>query len=117
MPDTNDPNLSNYGLIFSTGDQQYPSIDMAIDWNGNMKLKGGLTVGSDIKSANTYVTKDTAIAPEYSDSATYSVDDYVTYKGLLYRCITAISTAETWDSTHWTETTVMAEIKRLINNN
>lgn len=50
------------------------------------------------------------IAPEYDSTATYAVDDYVIYGGKLYKCTTAVSTAETFDSTKWTATTVMAEI-------
>jgi len=47
------------------------------------------------------------IAPIYSSSSTYDVGDYVVYLGLLYKCNTTISTAESWDSTHWDRTTVV----------
>ena len=43
-----------------------------------------------------------SIAQEYSSSATYAVGDYVFYNGALYRCITAITTAEAWTAAHWT---------------
>ena len=46
------------------------------------------------------------IAPVYSSSSTYDVGDYIVYLGLLYKCNTTISTAESWDSTHWDRTTV-----------
>ena len=46
------------------------------------------------------------VAPEYSSSATYDVGDFVIHEGLMYTCNTAISTAEAWDSTHWTQTSV-----------
>ena len=46
------------------------------------------------------------IAPEYSSSSTYDVGDFVIHEGLMYTCNTAISTAEAWDSTHWTQTSV-----------
>ena len=36
------------------------------------------------------------IAPAYSASGTYAVGDYCTKDGYLYRCNTAISTAEAW---------------------
>lgn len=51
------------------------------------------------------------LAPAYDSTATYSVGDYVTYNNLLYVCNTTISTAEAWTAAHWTQTTVMAEIK------
>ena len=38
----------------------------------------------------------------YSDESTYSVGDCVTYDEELYRCNTAISTPEAWNSSHWT---------------
>ena len=43
-----------------------------------------------------------AIAPAYSSSALYAVGSYAWYDGSLYRCITAITTAEAWTAAHWT---------------
>lgn len=40
-------------------------------------------------------------APTYSDSSTYAVGDYVLRNNQLYRCTTAITTAESWTSAHW----------------
>ena len=42
------------------------------------------------------------IASEYSASATYEVGDYCIYNSQLYRCVTAITTAEAWTPAHWT---------------
>lgn len=39
----------------------------------------------------------------YSSSKTYAVRDCVQYSGALYECSTAISTAEAWNSSHWTK--------------
>lgn len=50
------------------------------------------------------------IAPAYSASATYAVGDYVTKDGYLYRCNTAISTAEAWTAAHWTRVTTGGEV-------
>lgn len=49
-----------------------------------------------------------AIAPTYSNASTYAVGDYVWYDGDLYRCTTAISTAESWTAAHW-ESAVLSE--------
>lgn len=38
----------------------------------------------------------------YSSSATYDIGDCVRYQGALYVCTTEITTAEAWNSTHWT---------------
>lgn len=51
------------------------------------------------------------LAPEYDATATYSVGDYVTYNKTLYRCTTAIATAEAFDDTKWTAVKVGGELK------
>lgn len=43
-----------------------------------------------------------SIAGTYDSTKTYAVGDYVWYDGSLYRCTTAITTAEAWTSGHWT---------------
>lgn len=42
----------------------------------------------------------------YDNTATYNVGDLVIYNNTLYKCNTAISTPEEWNSTHWTATTI-----------
>ena len=49
-----------------------------------------------------YANVMAAIAPTYSGSALYPVGAYAWYNGSLYRCITAITTAEAWTAGHWT---------------
>ena len=51
------------------------------------------------KLASSFVTPGTAAA--YSSSATYAVGDYCFHNGSLYRCTTAIPSAETWTAAHW----------------
>ena len=41
------------------------------------------------------------LADDYDSTATYSIDDYAVYEGVLYRCITAVSTAEDFDDDKW----------------
>lgn len=50
------------------------------------------------------------IAEDYDDTLTYSVGDYVIYNGLLYKCDTAVSTAEAFDPTKWTHVVVTDEM-------
>mgnify|MGYP003302780477 CR=1 FL=1 len=50
----------------------------------------------------TYTDLMASIAPIYSSSALYGVGSYSWYDGALYRCTTPITTAETWNSAHWT---------------
>lgn len=49
-----------------------------------------------------YTTLLASVAGTYSASKTYAVGEYAWYNGSLYRCSTAISTAEAWTSGHWT---------------
>lgn len=53
-----------------------------------------------------YANVMAAIAPPYSASSLYSVGSYVWYDGAMYRCTTAIGTAEAWNSAHWTAAVV-----------
>ena len=46
------------------------------------------------------------IATNFSTSATYAVNDLCVFDRKLYRCTTAITTAEAWTAEHWTEATV-----------
>jgi len=63
-------------------------------------------------------------AEEYNPAGTYAVGSYCTHEAKLYRCTTAITTAEAWTAAHWTETTVAGEFAALytalagkVNNN
>lgn len=57
---------------------------------------------NEVKTAvnNLYVvfglTQDT-----YSSSSTYAINDRVVYQNALYKCTTAITTPEEWNSSHW----------------
>lgn len=54
-----------------------------------------------------------SIAPTYSSSNTYAVGDYVMYNAQLYRCITAITTAEAWTAAHWTQVPIASDVSDL----
>ena len=56
------------------------------------------------------------VAMEYSEYATYAVGDYVIYRGTLYRCTTAISTAESWNGAHWVNTFICNELSSMGSN-
>lgn len=49
----------------------------------------------------------------YDDTATYSVGDLCIYNNTLYKCTTAITTAEAWNASHWTATSIADEISEL----
>lgn len=54
--------------------------------------------------------------PAYNSSNTYEIGDCVFTNGHGYRCTTAITTPEAWNSAHWTTTNVYNEISALIKN-
>ena len=55
------------------------------------------------------------LSDEYDATATYDVGAYCIHENKLYKCTTAIATAEAWNSAHWTATTVGAELGAKVN--
>lgn len=55
-----------------------------------------------------------SIAPMYSNSALYPVGAYAWHDGVLYRCTTPITTAETWTAAHWTVADITADVSTII---
>lgn len=49
----------------------------------------------------------------YDNTATYAVGDYCIYNSIRYKCITAVTTAEDFDSTKWSATTTNNDITQL----
>ena len=51
------------------------------------------------------------ITDEYDSTATYAVGAYCIYNNTLYKCTTAITTAEGWDSIHWAAVQISTELR------
>lgn len=51
------------------------------------------------------------IGDKYSSSSTYSKGDLTIYNNAIYKCNNDITTAEEWNLSHWTETSLNDEIK------
>ena len=51
----------------------------------------------------------------YDNSSTYSVGDYTRYLDKVYKCNTAIETAEDFDSSKWAQSTVLDYLKDALN--
>ena len=77
------------------------SIDSTLSQQG--KAADAKAVGDALKAQ---------IAPAYSTSSTYAVGDLVLYNNALYRCKTAITTAEAWTPAHWEATIIGAELSQ-----
>lgn len=85
------------------GDEHEVAEQIITAWlNDHPEATTTVTDGSitNAKLANSFITP--GVAGAYSSSATYAVGDYVYYNKTLYRCITAITTAEPWTAAHWT---------------
>lgn len=52
-------------------------------------------------------------ASAYSSSNTYAVGDYVIHNSNLYRCTTAITTAESFTAAHWTQVVLADDVSDL----
>ncbi|WP_352416295.1 hypothetical protein [Oscillibacter ruminantium] len=77
---------------------------------------GVATLGEDGKvtpSQVDYLLKSIVAAADYDPATTYAAGAYRTHGGKLYKCTTPITSAETWNAAHWTETSVGAEIAAL----
>lgn len=53
------------------------------------------------------------VADAYSSSKTYKVGDYVLHNSNLYRCTTAITTAEAFTAAHWTQIVLANDVSDL----
>lgn len=59
------------------------------------------------------LVQEDMITDAYSSSSTYAVGDYCIYENTLYKCTTAISTAESWNSAHWTAVNISDELESI----
>lgn len=66
---------------------------------------------SDFASASDIVIIGADIAPAYSSSQTYAKDDLVMYAGQLYVCVQDISVAESFNTQHWSATSISNLLK------
>ena len=69
-------------------------------------LNGGITHPN--QSDDTKLNKSNVVA-DYDPTATYASGDFCLHNGMLYKATSAISTAEEWDISHWTPTTIIYE--------
>lgn len=84
------------------------------DWSGSTDIAAASVGLVGTKADKTELDTVTShIAPAYSDQSTYEVSDYVSYDGKVYKCNTAIGTAEVFTAAHWDEVVVSDELSDL----
>ena len=80
--------------------------------NGNMdKIDVQMKKNADSAQQSKYIVSD-----EYSATNTYAVGDYCIHENALYKCKTAITTGEAFDSSKWVQTTCGTEFGELNSN-
>ncbi len=106
----NAPSNPRVGDLWIDTDEDSPVYNLdpvPTDGSPNAVTSTGLKATFDAMN-DRKVDRD-VVAGDYSDSATYRVGDLVMKENLLYRCITAIRSPETWNPEHWTATTINTE--------
>lgn len=76
-------------------------------------IRNGVTV----PTYDEFETLRDDVAAEYDNTKTYAVGDYVIYNTQLYKCKTAITSAETWTVAHWDAVEVGEELQRIEGKN
>ena len=100
-------------VAISNGKVYTKVLDGSDDW---VEKYSGLT-----ENDCDFVTYETSIFPFYDSESTYAVNDRCStetdgvYKS--YKCNTAITTPEAWNSSHWTEITVTDPVDILLFTN
>lgn len=84
---------------------------MAVQTAKIQNLGGSQILYNDLRKRA--ASADGNLADEYSASKTYAVGDFVMHLDKLYRCKTAITTAEAWTAAHWEETSMGEETSAL----
>ena len=101
-----------YVEIVGNGTSNGRSNARTLDWQGNETLAGDLTFQGN-RSLNTELgnkVNKSNITDEYDATSTYAIGDMVIHENALYVCSTAITTAEAWNSAHWTLTDIATAI-------
>lgn len=86
---------------------------LAIEINGVTYKLTGATLAAALQSIGDYVDM-TDLSEEYSNQNTYALGSYCIYNNVLYRCTSAITQPEDFNSAHWTTVKVMSEVNQRI---
>ena len=68
------------------------------------------------KNADSAQQSKDIVSDKYSETNTYAVGDYCIHENILYKCKTAITTGEAFDSNKWIQTTCGTEFGELNSN-
>ena len=104
----------NSGLMKFSDDQK---VYVAIDEDGNVEKAVIIDGAGNERSIGTEVYSLTGVIAEaYDADSTYAVGDYVMHDNELFRCTTAIETAEAWNAAHWTKVSLADDMAEANND-
>lgn len=94
----------------STNTLVFGLFEYDAETDGNLPFNITQALNNNWNKIDSLVLPSAAVAAPYNPSGTYNVGDYCIYNGTLQKCNTPIPSGEPWNATHWTETTVAAEL-------
>ena len=83
-----------------------PDAEESEYWEEVTVMDSIVDVAANLNPESIGAASATDLAADYDSTANYEIGDYCIYAGHLYKCNTAIDGGETWNSEHWTATTV-----------
>ena len=89
-------------------------LELVYDGTNYVIVGRGAEISDLISAVDAVDAKADNISDAYDATATYKVGQYCIYDNTLYRCTTAITTAEAWTASHWTATTISEEIENRV---
>lgn len=93
-----------------------PSIGVYTAGNGIDITNNQISVSPLVLNQITETAANLGQPPTYDSTASYSVGDICEYQGYCYKCNTAITGGEAWDSSHWDATNAWDQVDTLNSN-
>jgi len=84
------------------------AIDTPAAWDSTKWTRALITDVMEQGGGGDYANQN--IANTYSTASTYAVGDYVIHDGLLYKCVTAVTTPGVWNASYWEHCIVTDEM-------
>ena len=113
---SNTSDYTVYGITYASGGSETPATDASeveYDNTTSQLTADNVQEAIDEVVANAGTASEDILTlqnvqgyDEYDETQTYAVGDYAIYNNIVYECTTAVSTAEPFDSTKWTATSI-----------
>lgn len=107
-------NVGDYCIYQSVLYKCTTEINTAGEWDAT-KWKA-TAIDKELKEISSTPENKDAISDKYDSSKTYAVGDYCIYNDTLYKCKTAVTSAEEFDSSKWEATNCGKELVALNSN-